>query len=387
MSAFASIVGVGMTPLNRRDSDPDAMACQAAAAALADAGLSASEVGLVVVSNALGGRLCGQGCIRGQAWLQPLGLGAGILNVDNSCAGGSSALHVANLAALGGESPVLAVGVEKMWTGNRADTLAGIEDGLPAHERAGLRATVDDLSGSILMGLNAKWVADQISERGTTREHIAAAAVKARRAGSRNPLAQLQTPVSLEEVLASPAVAGDLTRLMCSSFTDGAAAAVLVAGRSANAPRVRASVVRSGNGSVDYHQRLEETAAEAWKSAAISPADLDLVEIHDATSAEELYALESLGFYAVGEAGPATLAGDTDLGGSGVCVNPSGGLVARGHPLGATGICQVVELVLQLRGQAKGRQVEGARLAAAVNTGGIVSGDAASVGIHVLEAG
>ena len=173
---------------------------------------------------------------------------------------------------------------------------------------------------------------------------------------------------------------------MCSSFTDGAAAAVLSAGTAPGAPRIRASVLRSGNGELDYHDRLRETADEAWKAAGVGPEDMDVVELHDATSAEELYALESLGFFPAGEAGVATLAGDTDVGGRGVCVNPSGGLVARGHPLGATGICQIAELVAQLRGTAAGRQVPEPRLAAAVNTGGIMGGkDTALVAVHVLE--
>lgn len=387
-SGLVSIIGIGMTPMDRRDLGPGEMACQAAREALADAGVGPSEVGLVVMANALGGRLCDQGCIRGQSWLRPLGLsGAGVLNVDNSCAGGSSAIHMAHLAVLAGESPVLVVGSEKMWTGDRRATLSGIEDGLPADERHELRRSVMNDSGSVLMGLNAEWVRTQIEERGTTREQIAAAAVKARRAGAANPLAQLRSEVTMEEVLGSPPVAGDLTRLMCSSFTDGAAALVLTAGPKSGAPRIRASVVRSGNGSIDYHQRLADTAEEAWKAAGIGPADLDVVELHDATSAEEIYALESLGFYQAGEAGAATMAGETEVGGSGVCVNPSGGLVARGHPLGATGICQVVELALQLRGQAGARQVEGARLGGAVNTGGIIGGDAALVGVHVLERG
>ena len=102
---------------------------------------------------------------------------------------------------------------------------------------------------------------------------------------------------------------------MCSSFTDGAAAAVLSAGTAPGAPRVRASVLRSGNGELDYHDRLRETADEAWKAAGVGPEDIDVVELHDATSAEELYALESLGFFAAGEAGVATVAGDTDVGG------------------------------------------------------------------------
>jgi acetyl-CoA acetyltransferase len=376
-----------MTPMDRRDQTPADMAGQAVRAALADAGLSPGDVGLVISANALGGRLCDQGCIRGQSWLRGVDLGTtGVVNVDNSCAGGSSAMHLGWLAAQAGQSPVLVVGVEKMWTGHRGETIAGIEDGLPSDERAEIRVRLDNDAGSVLMALNAAWVRHQIDDRGTTPEQIAAAAAKARRAGSRNPLAQFRTPVTVEEVLASPVVVAPLTRLMCSSFTDGAAAAVLSAGTAPGAPRIRASVLRSGNGELDYHDRLRETAEEAWKAAGAGPEDIDVVELHDATSAEELYALESLGFFPAGEAGLATLAGDTDVGGRGVCVNPSGGLVARGHPLGATGICQIAELVAQLRGTAAGRQVHQPRLAAAVNTGGIMSGrDTALVAVHVLE--
>jgi acetyl-CoA acetyltransferase len=198
--------------------------------------------------------------------------------------------------------------------------------------------------------------------------------------------------VTLEEVLNSPAIVLPLTRLMCSSFTDGAAAAVLSLIPTEGAPSIRSSTIRSGNGDMDYHERLAETAAAAWDEADIDPADVDVVELHDATSPEELYALEALGFYKPGDAGPATLAGDTTVGGKGVTVNTSGGLVARGHPLGATGIAQVVELTEQLRGQAGRRQVPGARLAVAANTGGMIGfdgrpTDAAFIGIHVLEAG
>ncbi len=335
MRQDVSIVGIGMTPMDRRDLAPDVMAGQAVRAALDDAGLSPGDVGLVIAANALGGRLCDQGCIRGQSWLRDVDLGTtGVVNVDNSCAGGSSAMHLGVLAAQAGQSPVLVVGVEKMWTGHRGETIAGIEDGLPSDERAELRVRLDNDAGSVLMALNATWVRHQIEVRGTTPHQIAAAAAKARRSGARNPLAQFKSPVTVEEVLASPVVVAPLTRLMCSSFTDGAAAAVLSAGTAPGAPRVRASVLRSGNGELDYHDRLRETADEAWKAAGVGPEDIDVVELHDATSAEELYALESLGFFPTGEAGVATVAGDTDVGGRRVCVNPSGGLVARGHPLG-----------------------------------------------------
>src|SRR5580658_10782876 len=132
-----------MTAMDRRDLTPEVLAREAVRGALADAGLAPGEVGLVVVANALGGRLNDQGCIRGQSWLREAGLGnAGVVNVDNSCAGGSSAMHVAVMGARAGQSPVLVVGVEKMWTGNRDETIAGIEDGLPADERVELRSTI-----------------------------------------------------------------------------------------------------------------------------------------------------------------------------------------------------------------------------------------------------
>jgi acetyl-CoA acetyltransferase len=240
------------------------------------------------------------------------------------------------------------------------------------------------------MGLNNMWAERLMSDVGTTPRQIASAAVKAFDHAARNPLAQWQRTVTVEEVLDSPQVAGVLTRLMCSSFTDGAAAVVL-GGPSVpapgSAPRIIGSVARSGNGVLDYHDRLTQAADAAWESSGVGPAEFDLVELHDATAAEELYALESLGFFAPGEAGPATEGGSTRVDTPGLAVNSSGGLVGRGHPLGATGLAQVVELATQLRGRAGARQVAGARSGVAINTGGVVYGDAGFVGIHAVRAG
>ena len=388
MDRNARIVGAAMTAMNRRDRSVEEMAHQVVAEALADADVDPADVTLVVFGNATAGRLVDQGCIRGQSFLRRAGLrNAGIVNVDNSCAGGASALHLANLAARGGAGTVLAVGAEKMWTGDRSATLAGIEDGVPLDDRIRMHEDLENPSGSVLMALNASWTIIQMEERDATVEQFAAAAVKARHHGALNPNAQFQSEVTLDEVLESPSIVWPLTRLMCSSFTDGAAAVVLSMTPTPGAPAIRASTTRSGNGDMDYHDRLGEASLAAWDDAGVDPADVQVVELHDATSAEELYALESLGFFKPGDAGPATVAGDTTIGGDGVTVNTSGGLVARGHPLGATGIAQVVELTAQLRGQAGGRQVEGARLAVAANTGGIIGKDAAFIGIHVLEAG
>jgi acetyl-CoA acyltransferase len=389
------VLGTAMTDMSRRDQTPEQMVLEVVEGALADAGIDVDELGLVVVGNAGGGRLSDQGCIRGQAWLRKSTLGnVPIINVDNSCAGGISALHVGSHAAVAEDRPVLVVGVEKMWTGDRSATLEAIEAGLPADYRADMHAQLaqrGNPAGSVLMGLNAAWAEQLIVERGATIEQIVAAAVKARRHGSMNPLAQCQSPVTADEVLASPQIAGVLTRLMCSSFTDGAAAVVLGtktqtkrSGSGCPLARIIGIVARSGCGNLDYHERLAETARAAYETFGLGPEDFDLIELHDATSAEELFALESLGIFGPGRAGPATLAGDTTIGGKGITVNPSGGLVARGHPLGATGIAQVVELVTHLASRAGPRQVEGARLGLAVNTGGVVNGDAGYVGITAV---
>jgi len=388
-----AILGTGMTDMSRRDLSPEAMAHQAVREALADAGVEPEDLSLVVASNAMGGRLCDQGCIRGQSWLRKAGLGnVPVVNVDNSCAGGASAAHVGVLAARAGDRPVLVLGVEKMWTGDRAATLAGIEDGLPADYRSDMHARFvaeQNPGGSILMALNDRWAKECMELHGATLEQFAAAAVKARLHASWNPNAQVQEPVTADEVLGAPQVSGVLTRLMCSSFTDGAAALVLggVRGAPPDAPRIIASVARSGNGELDYHDRLADTASAMWEESGLGPEDFDLVELHDATSPEEIYALESLGFFGTGEAGPATLAGDTTIGGAGLCVNPSGGLVGRGHPLGATGLAQLVEVAVQLRGRGGHRQVPRARLGLTVNTGGVIEGDTAYVGMHAVAAG
>ncbi len=388
-----AVLGTAMTDMSRRDLTPEQMALHVVAEALADAGVHHSDLSLIVAANACGGRLNDQGCIRGQAWLRKSGLGdVPVVNVDNSCAGGSSALHLGGLSALAQDRPVLVVGVEKMWTGDRAATLEAIESGLPSDYRHDMQARLIEKgnpAGSILMGLNAAWAQQFMDERGATVEQIAAAAVKARRHGSLNPLAQCQQAVTLDEVLQAPQIAGVLTRLMCSSFTDGGAAVVLASSSTTLAAPVAeivGTVARSGCGNLDYHDRLTETSTAAYEAFGLGPEDFDIVELHDATSAEELFALESLGIFRPGEAGPATVAGDTTIGGRGITVNPSGGLVARGHPLGATGIAQVVEIVTHLRGRAGERQVDRARRGLAVNTGGVVDGDAGYVGITAVAA-
>jgi len=178
MDRTARIVGTATTPMQRRDMTIEAMSHQVVDHALSDAGLTPDQVDLVVFGNATAGRLLNQACIRGQSFLLDAGLrNAGIINVDNSCAGGASALHLATLATQGGAGTVLAVGVEKMWTGHRMETLAGIEDGVPEVDRHFMHGNWENPSGSVLMALNAKWTVEHMELWGTTVEQIAAAAV------------------------------------------------------------------------------------------------------------------------------------------------------------------------------------------------------------------
>ena len=209
---------------------------------------------------------------------------------------------------------MLAVGVEKMWTGDRRATLAGVEDGVPLADRRRMHEKMENPSGSVLMALNASW-AEGLWERGATLEQFAAAAVKARRHGALNPRAHSSRRSRVEEVLKSPTDrrAPDAADVLVLHRRRRRRRAV--ADRAAGAPVIRSSTVRSGNGDMDYHDRLAETGAAAWDEPGIDPEDVDVVELHDATSPEELFALESLGFFKPGDAGPATVAGDTTIGG------------------------------------------------------------------------
>jgi acetyl-CoA acetyltransferase len=377
------VIGAAMTPQGRLEEGAGDLARAALEGALADAGLELRDLGLVLVSNSLGGFLWDQEMIRGQVWLRSMGFeGTPVVNIENACAGGAAAMHVGCLATQGGASPVAVVGVEKMWHEDRAAASAGIEQGLAADERATLRATYKRDSSTV-MGLNSMW-AEELMSRGATREHFAAAAAKNYRHGSLNPLAQHRTPRSAEEILASRVIDGPLTRGMCSSFTDGAAAVVLAGTGPSEAPRVLASAMCSGDGTGEYHQRLREAAELAWKMAGIGPDDIDVLELHDVTSSEELFALEAMGFFEPGAAGSAVAEGFGALGSTGLVVSPSGGLLARGHALGATGLCQVVEVVDQLRGRAGERQIEAPRIGMTINTGGILMRDTAVCACHII---
>lgn len=378
------IIGSAATPQGRLGRTAGDLARAAAVAALADADLRADAVGLVVTGTALG-FVQEQGMIPGQAWLQPLGLGATpVLNVEEACGSGLAALAVGRMAVAAGEGPVLVVASEVMW--ERRDAVAeGLLQGIVEGDREAYARAAE--GAPPLVAVNARWARELLSSGRATPEHLVAAATKAYAFAARNPIAQHRQGWSAEAVRSARVVAEPLTRLMCSSFTDGAAAVVLAPSGPAGAPHLRATAMVSGDGSGDREQRLAQAMAGALGTAVVGPGDVDVAELHDVTAAEELLALEAGGFYERGEAGPATARGDTAAGGRGPVVNPSGGLLGRGHPIGATGLLQVVELVDQLRGRAGDRQVVGARLALACNLGGFVGDDLAFAGAAVLESG
>ena len=227
---------------------------------------------------------------------------------------------------------------------------------------------------------------------GTTQKQLAIIASKNHFHGSLNPMAQYQKNMSVEEVLNDVLVAYPLTRSMCAPIGDGSAAVLVCSerykkklGSKVKPIRIEASAVLSGRLRSEKEQSVvARLAKRAYEMAGLGPEDIDLAEVHDATAFGELYLTEELGFAQQGEGGILAESGATRLGGK-IPVNPSGGLECRGHPIGATGLAQIVELVLQLRGSAGKRQVEGARIALAENGGGFIGTEEAACSIHILS--
>lgn len=376
----AWITGIGMTPFAKlADADETVLVRDAVAAALADAQLEPEEIDAVFVANVFGAGGLGQLVLRASALV-----GKPILNVENACASGTTALldGVAWLEA-GLADRVLVVGVEVL-TG-RFDGLLPVGAGDPYTSQ-----------GMTLPALYALKARHHMERYGTTPEQFALVSVKNRRHGALNPNARFQTPVSLEEVLASRPIADPINLLHCCPNSDGAAAAVLVresalgpAPRSAPV-RIAGSALRSGLRRAELgweETTLRETALQAYAQAGITAEDIDLAEVHDAFAPGELLACERLGFSGEGKAGPDLEAGRFTFGGDGPVVNPSGGLLSRGHPPGATGVAQVFEVVTQLRGAAGDRQVEGATHGLTVTMGGSIPQlETNACTVHVLSA-
>jgi acetyl-CoA acetyltransferase len=387
------VAGAAMTRFGKFPaSSVRALAEEATAAALADAGLAAGDVETAFFANATAGILHGQEMIRGQVALRHTGLlGIPIVNVENACASASSAFHLAWMAVASGAAEVaLAIGSEQLSHPDKQKAFDAIGTAVDLGQRAEMEAHLGASSGkrSLFMDIYAGIARDYMARSGAAPEDFARVAVKNQAHGARNPKAQYGGQLAVEDVLASREVAYPLTLLMCSPIGDGAAALVLcspaVAAKVGAGVKVAATVLLSGRDRTGAEEpAVARAASRAYERAGIGPADVDVVEVHDAAAPAELIAYEELGLCGPGE-GPALLAsGATTLGGR-VPVNPSGGLLAKGHPIGATGCAQLVELVDQLRGRGVDRQVEGARVALAENGGGFLGHDPAAVVVTIL---
>lgn len=385
----AVIVGAAMTQFGMFVDTPlRSLAARAADAALADSGFEPDEVGLVVFANGAAGVITGQEMIRAQVSLGGSRLaGRPMLSVENACASGSSALNLACMAVESGQHDVVVVvAAEKMTSLDRTLAARALAAAVDVDTSPYAAPAADGAPRPVFMEIYAANARDYLSRTDATVDDFAAVAAKATRNGSRNPRAQITTALTTEEVLAARVIAEPLTRPMCSSISDGAAAVVvcspeLAAGRGPGV-RVLASVL--GAGTADGPDDLvERTAARAYQQAGVGPRDLDIIEVHDAAAPAELIVSEELGLAAPGEAAKLLRTGATDLAGSHP-INPSGGLIARGHPIGATGLAQVVELVDQLRERAGDRQIADPRIALAENAGGDLGNKPAACMITIL---
>ena len=380
------IAGVGMTRFAKQpERGLKDLAEEAVTGALKDAGRTAGDLDAAYVGNAVAATITGQEMLAGQFSLRPVGIGEiPIVNVENACASASSAMHLAWQGIAGGMyDAVLAVGVEKMTHPDKAISFAAIGGSVD------VETTPTDLPAgrSFLMDLYAEVSAEYMDRSGATPEDFARVVVKNQRHGALNPLAQYGGHLTVEEVLAAREIVWPFTLPMCSPISDGAAAALLVSDRFLpdGAPKVlvRASVMRSAPVSGENSVTTLASRA-AYEVAGVGPVDLDCVEVHDAAASAELWIYEQLGLTEPGGGPELIRSGRTDLAGD-LPVNTSGGLLSRGHPIGATGLAQTVEAVLQLRGEAGERQVPGARTALTQNAGGFHGRDNVVSVIHVLQ--
>jgi len=375
------VAGVGMIPFAKPGkSDPyDKMGSAAARAALDDAGVPYDRVGQCYVGYVYGDSTAGQKA------LYPLGLtGVPIVNVNNNCSTGSTALFLARQAVESGVVDcALALGFEQMNPGALGSIYSDRPSPLGEFVRALDEVEPIDEQAPLTAQFFAGAGREYLRRHGIDPTTFARISVKARRHAANNPFAIFREPLTLDEVLASPPIADPLTRLQCCPPTCGAAAAVVCSEEFAKAHglstavRIVAQAMTTDVGGtfddkdmmkVVGYDMARAAAAQVYEAAGIGPDDVDVVELHDCFTANELISYESLGLTPEGTAERFIVEGDNTYGGR-VVVNPSGGLLSKGHPLGATGLAQCTELVWQLRGAAGDRQVEGARLGLQHNLG------------------
>lgn len=404
------VVGAGMTRFGRlRDCSVKDLTREAVDLTLRDAGCGIEAVQAAFFANSGQGALEGQFMVRGQLALRSCGFsGIPIVNVENACASASTAFHMAWTQLRAGVCDVaLAVGAEKMLTPDKERNLSVFHGAWDVHEVESVMSNLHLLSGnmsapdseeasgpySVFMDVYAALAKQHMRLFGTTQRQFAAVASKNHRHSSFNPLSQYQRSMTVEEVLAARKVAWPLTVPMCAPVSDGAAAAILCRKSAlglfvrSRAVKICATVIASGSdrASDDVAGHICRRAAQkAYELAGVGPSDVSVAEVHDATAVGEIIQSENLGLFAFGEGGPMAERGDSSLGGR-VPINPSGGLESKGHPIGATGLGQIFELVTQLRGEAGARQVQGARIAIAENGGGFHGFEEAAACITILS--
>lgn len=401
-----AVLGVGMTHFGKRSEvGIKQLVNEAVNEALIDAGIDKKAFQAAYVGNAAAGAISGQHMIRGQVVLAPMGIAnIPIYNVENACASSSYAFNLAwQAVATGIYDCVLAVGFEKLYDSDKTKSFRALESGLDVldsetyfqrlERELNLEQSIFRKGGeprSRFVDVYAFLAQRFMSRHGLTRNHLAMLAVKAHLHGSLNPKSQYQERVTLEQVLASGDISYPLTRMMCAPVGDGGSAAILcsteVAAKTVSKPIwVSHSLVSSGV----IHFDLDDThtrrsARELYEVSGIGPEDIDLVELHDTTSPAEIMYLEEMGFCDGQETARLIEDGYFGLDGK-ICANPSGGLTTKGHPVGATGLAQIYEVVNQLRGRAGKRQVAGATVGMTHNGGGLIGLEPAAMALHLFR--
>lgn len=373
------ITGVGMTRFGKHpDSDATDLGAAALLEAVADAGIDPRIIESAYVGHVF------QGMVMGQRILAQVGLaGLPLVNVENACSSGATAIREASLAIRAGENDVVvAVGTEHLTS-----RFTGALTPDPSDPEAAVGATMP--------GVYAMRATRYMEDHGMTREQLALIPVKNKANAARNPLAHFRKAITVEDVLESRAVADPLRLHDCSPITDGAAAVIMMSDKAAakyangRGVKLAASSLRSGSVDVEptsmtYEPMTWATALDAYEKAGIGPEDVDFAEVHDCFSIAEVLRVEGLGLFEQGSYPRAVERGEANINGR-LPVNPSGGLIGKGHPLGGTGVAQVVEIVRQLRGEVGDRQIEGAKVGLAHCRGGKAVGiEGAACTVQIL---
>jgi acetyl-CoA acetyltransferase len=423
MSDSVYIYGVGMIKFGKHmDLGVKQLTGEALKLVLEDCGLEKKDIEAAWFSNTGWGMSGFQHSIRAQVALSANGLDkVPMINVENACASGSTALHSGWMAVKAEiYDCVLAIGAEKMYfeikdKKEKAESFKGFIAGTDVEEtmkfieawkasekkrkeeearkakEKGIEVKKEDpkKGHSIFMDFYAHGARRHMEKYGTTQRQLAAIAAKAHNNSTLNPLAQYTFPQTIEQVMEDREVAFPLTRAMCAPIGDGAAAAIICSEKflrqhpSKRAVRILASILKSGSRIVG-DDICGRASRAAYEIAGIGPEDVNVAEVHDATAFGELHQTEQMGFCAVGEGGPLAESGATAIDGK-IPVNTSGGLISRGHPIGASGLAQTYELITQLRGEAGKRQVNNPRFAMAENGGGTLGQGEAAMNIHIYE--